>query len=107
MQTSSIVNRQFRQEKIGDTRPRAAGRARCSKLGMWCRSENVVAAFSLAVLVTTVLDLLRAEGIGRRRLTRLEGIARDIHMIVRSGTSGIDGRGLTRQRAQFSVHGCA
>jgi hypothetical protein len=34
------------------------GRVRHSKFRVWYRSENVVAACSLAVLVTTVLDLI-------------------------------------------------
>jgi hypothetical protein len=58
MQTSSVVNRHFRQDKIGDVHPRAVERSRHSKFRVWARSENVVAAFSLAVLVTTVLDLI-------------------------------------------------
>jgi hypothetical protein len=58
MQTSSVVNGHFRQEKIGDARPRAAGRRRHSKFRVWHRSEDVVAAFSLAVLVITVLALI-------------------------------------------------
>jgi hypothetical protein len=58
MQTSSVLNRHFRQEKMSDALPRAAVRARHSKFGVWARSENVVAAVSLAVLVTTVLVLI-------------------------------------------------
>lgn len=58
MQTSSVINRYFRQEKMGDVRSRVVGRARHSKLGMWRRSENLVASFSLAALVTTVLVLI-------------------------------------------------
>jgi hypothetical protein len=57
MQTSSVVNRHFRQEKMGDARLGVA-RARHSKFRVWSRSENVVASFSLAVLVTTVLVLI-------------------------------------------------
>jgi hypothetical protein len=58
MQTSSVVNSHFRQEEIGDVRPRVMGRTPHSKFRVWRRSENVVAAFSLAVLVTTVLVLI-------------------------------------------------
>ena len=58
MPTSSVVNRHLRQEKISDVRPRAEDRARHSKFKVWARSENVVAAFSLAVLVITVLVLI-------------------------------------------------
>ena len=59
MQTSSVVNRHFRQEKIGDVRSRLVAGARTipnSEVGR--RSENLVASFSLAVLVTTVLVLI-------------------------------------------------
>jgi len=58
MQTSSVVNRHFRLEEVDNVRGRAVGRVRHSKFKVWCRSENVVATFSLAVLVTTVLDLI-------------------------------------------------
>lgn len=58
MQTSSVVNRHFRQEKIGDVRSRLVARVRHSKFRVWRRSENLVASFSLAVLVTTVLVLI-------------------------------------------------
>jgi hypothetical protein len=57
MQTSSVVNRHFRQAMTGDARVGVA-RTRHSKFRVWRRSENVVAAFSLAVLVTTVLVLI-------------------------------------------------
>ena len=58
MQTSSVVNRHFRLQKIDNVRARAVGRVRHSKFRVWYRSENVVAACSLAVLVTTALDLI-------------------------------------------------